>query len=321
MGKIVSAMALSHAPGLLSLPDGPPKEQMDRMKATLDEMKKQLDVAKPDVIIAFLDDHFENFFRTCMPTFCVGIGDEAYGPMKEHLKWLKMKEQVKVPSHADYAMEIFNATQQEGIELSRTYKWQYGQNLMAPLEYIRNQYDIPVIPVFINVFTPPVATTERVYELGQCIRKVIEKRPENVALLATGALSHWPPYWQENSPNDDMMHRMYRYQTDGVSVLEDDPKLFVDFGIYEEEMFKSGKKLINPEWDQEILDVFERGDVNRIKKMTAEDIVKGGGHGGLEILNWIALMGAMNGAKSRTLLRENVLEWICGMGFITYDLK
>src|SRR5438093_1041727 len=83
----------------------------------------------------------------------------------------------------------------------------------------RPEVDLPVVPIITNVFTPPLPTADRCYELGQMIRRVALARPERVAVLATGALSHWPPFWMPDSPDDDeFLQRMRRFQTEGLHV-------------------------------------------------------------------------------------------------------
>ena len=54
--------------------------------------------------------------------------------------------------------------------------------------------------------------------------------------------------------------------------------------------------------------------------MSLDEIEKGGGHGGHEILNWMAVMGAMGGAPAEVIAYEPVMEWICGMGYIAYNI-
>jgi 2,3-dihydroxyphenylpropionate 1,2-dioxygenase len=319
MGKIVAAMSVSHAPGLTSLPDAPPKDQLENMHAALATLKDQLDEAKPDLIIAFVNDHFENYFRQAMPTFSIGSGDVNYGPPEHYLKWLQM-ERTMVPGNSNYAQELLQETLDQGFDLGRSETLDFGHNLMIPMHFLRPQCDIPVVPIFIDVFTPPLALTKRVYDLGRCIRRVIERRPEKVALLASGGLSHWPPFWQDQSPeNDAFLRRMKRFQTEGLPVLKEDPDLFYDLGKREEEMVASGMNLVNPDWDHEILHAFENGDVEYFVSRSFQEIEREGGNGGHEILNWIALMGVLNGAKSRTLCYEPVKEWMCGMAFMTYD--
>lgn len=331
MAEIVAAISMSHAPGATGWPDAPEPEMRTRIENIHSQLAQYLDAAAPDVIVAFLDDHFENHFRNLMPTFSIGIADNHAGPADYMVKALGMTKKETIPSDPKLAEVLLKELLLLDIDVTRMGAIEYGNNLMTPLKLIRPQYDIPVIPIFINVFTPPLTTMHRAYYLGEAVRKVIEAYPKDlkVALLATGGLSHWPPVWTSESPEDDaFLQRMKRYQTEGRQVLEEDPHLYEDLCKYEVRMaaknqypLNSDHPLIDAEWDQEIIDAFGRGDVEYLKSLTYEEIEKKGGHGGHEILNWMAVMGAMHGAPANVLGYEPVLEWICGMGYLNYPLQ
>jgi 2,3-dihydroxyphenylpropionate 1,2-dioxygenase len=78
--------------------------------------------------------------------------------------------------------------------------------------------------------------------------------------------------------------------------------------------------LVNERWDRAILDAYARGDVDFITSLSNDEIESQGGHGGLEILNWTVTMGAVRGKPARVLGYQPCVEWICGMGFLVYDL-
>lgn len=119
---------------------------------------------------------------------------------------------------------------------------------------------------------------------------------------------------------------MKEYQTVGKPVLERHPNLFVDFDKYEMEMAArseyplNGPKhpLVNAEWDRKFLDYFCAGDTEWLKGLTYEEVEEEAGHGGHEVLNWVALSGAMGGTKAELLLYEPVMEWICGMSYVQF---
>jgi hypothetical protein len=46
-----------------------------------------------------------------------------------------------------------------------------------------------------------------------------------------------------------------------------------------------------------------------------EEVEEGGGRGGHEGLNWIAMDGAMDGSKAKILLYGPFVEWTCGMSY------
>jgi 2,3-dihydroxyphenylpropionate 1,2-dioxygenase len=103
-------------------------------------------------------------------------------------------------------------------------------------------------------------------------------------------------------------------------VLDEDPNLLTDLGVYEVEMAaKQAQPLVNADWDREFLDALGRGDVGYMRALTYGEVEEKAGHGGHEILNWVALMGAMGGAPATVLAYEAVIEWICGIGFAIYE--
>jgi 2,3-dihydroxyphenylpropionate 1,2-dioxygenase len=175
----------------------------------------------------------------------------------------------------------------------------------------------PIIPIYINVFTPPLISYKRAYTLGEAVANAIDSLPADtkVAFLCTGGLSHWPPYWNEfqASPDDKFMQRMKRFQTEGKEYLKTDPNLFVEFDDYEIEMAKNNEyplnnhhPLVNDVWDRKFMDKFCGGDSAYMKALTYQEVEKEAGHGGHEVLNWVALLGAMRGAKSKLLVYEPV---------------
>jgi 2,3-dihydroxyphenylpropionate 1,2-dioxygenase len=171
----------------------------------------------------------------------------------------------------------------------------------------------------------------RSYDFGAAVGAVLEAIPGDlrVAFLATGGLSHWPPVWTEGAPEDDeFLQRMKRYQTEGREVAKVDPELYSDLARYEIQMaakmqwpLRTQHPLVNAYWDREIMEAFGTGDVEGLCGMTYDSIEQGGGHGGHEILNWIAVMGAMGGVPAEVIGYEPVMEWICGMGYLAYGAE
>lgn len=329
MAKVVTAISMSHAPGVLGWPDAPTPAVRRRMAAASQQLAERLEQKRPDVIIAFLDDHFENHFRNLMPSLAIGIGPSHSGPSDHLLEFLKFDRRETIPGSPDLAEELLRNLVWSGFDVARMGTVEYGNNLMVPLKLIRPQLDIPIIPVFINVFSPPLISVSRAYAFGEAVRSAIDASHGDlrVAFLGTGGLSHWPPVWIDTSPEDDaFLKRMKRFQSRGREVLKDDPNLWVDLGKYEIEMaqrnqypLNSSHPLVNADWDREFLRALEGGDVGYMRALTFEEVQAKAGHGGLEILTWVAVMGAMRGMTAKIIDYEPVLEWICGMGFAAYD--
>src|SRR5262249_48609276 len=157
-----------------------------------------------------------------------------------------------------------------------------------PLKVIRPQFDIPVLPLYINVFSPPLPSMARAYDFGAAVRRIVDQAPgaRRVAFLATGGLSHWPPVWTEGAPEaDEFLQRMKRYQTEGKRAVVEDPDLYSDLARYEMQMaakmewpLNCKHPLINEAWDREIIGAFGRGDARLLRSLTFDEVEKGGGH-------------------------------------------
>jgi len=329
MAHIVAALSMSHAPGVLGWPDAPSEDMRAKIAAAHAECARRLNEAKPDVIVAFLDDHFENHFRNLMPTFAIGIAPSHSGPADYMMEALRFDEKVVLPGMPELGETLLRGLLKQDFDVTRMGEIEYGNNLLVPLKFLNPEFNIPVLPVYINVFSPPLPSTRRAYDFGAAVRRVLDAVPDDlrIAFLATGGLSHWPPVWTEGAPEDDeFLQRMKRYQTEGRHVAKEDPELYSDLARYEIEMatkmqwpLRTQHPLVNAHWDREIIDLFGHGDVEALREMSLDDIEKGGGHGGHEILNWIALLGAMGGAPAHVIAYEPVMEWICGMGYLAYD--
>ncbi len=329
MTEIVTALSMSHAPGVLGWAEAPAPEMKAKIAGFHAECARRLREAKPDVVVAFLDDHFENHFRSLMPTFAIGIAPSHSGPADYMMEALRFEKKAVLSGMPEIAEQLLRGLISRGFDVARMGEIEYGNNLMVPLSFINPAFDLPVIPVYTNVFSPPLPTMKRTYDFGAAVRDVLEAIPGDlrVAFLATGGLSHWPPVWTEDAPEDDeFLQRMKRYQAEGKHVALEDPTLYSDLARYEIEMaakmqwpLRTQHPLVNAHWDREIMEAFGSGDVDTLREMSYEEIERGGGHGGHEILNWIAVMGAMRGAPADIIGYEPVMEWICGMGYLAYD--
>jgi len=78
-----------------------------------------------------------------------------------------------------------------------------GHAFAAVYEWVIEKRPIPVVPIFVNAYLPPLPTTRRCQALGQAIAKVIANRPERVAIIASGGMSHFPGTWKYPKPAYD----------------------------------------------------------------------------------------------------------------------
>lgn len=317
--QVVAALAMTHTPGLGDRMNAPPRAQTTRLLEAFAEGRRVLAEARPELIIAFVNDHFDMYCLENMPTFAVCVSDRHFGPPANAEGWLQMKRR-EIAGHAGYALDLLKEAIAHGFDVTRSGAAELVHNVLMPIKYLRPECDLPVVPIFVNCFAPPLPSFRRCYELGRVIGRVVARRPERVALIASGGISHWPPYAREDDPNpDELGQRMLRIQRRGAPARLEDPEVRKLIHEKEREMAASDRELINVAWDRRLLDAFARGDSEYLQRLTYDEVERDGGNGGHEMALWVALMGAMDGAPSRTIVYEPVKEWMGGVGVISYD--
>jgi 2,3-dihydroxyphenylpropionate 1,2-dioxygenase len=195
MGKLVNVMATVHAPQLFVRPPSEVPEQMDADIAAMRELGKDLNETKPDLAIIIGSDHLETFFLSSVPTFAVVAGETSHAHFANR-DW-------RVPVHLPFAEQLLEKLVQRGFDMAYSQDAVLGHSFAAVYEWIIEDRKIPVVPVFVNTYLPPLPTPQRCAALGKAIADVVAERPEKVALIASGGLSHYPGTWKYPQPAYD----------------------------------------------------------------------------------------------------------------------
>jgi AmmeMemoRadiSam system protein B len=182
--NIVAAMATAHAPQLFTYPPDEDPAQLDATIAGMRELGKLLDKTKPDVIIFLGSDHLETFSLTCVPTFAIVAGSRAQAEFAGR--------SYDLPIHRELAEDLLNKLVQADFDVAYSEDALLGHTFAVPFEYVIAGRNIPVIPFHTNVYMPPLPSPKRCAALGREIAKIISERPERVAIIASGGMSHYP---------------------------------------------------------------------------------------------------------------------------------
>src|SRR5215510_1579842 len=191
MAQVVVGIASSHAPNL-AVPDLAGKideGQYSRVMQGFGEARAILEQAKPDTIVIFSTDHFDRCFYDNLPPFLVGVGEEAEGPVTE---WMRIPK-VKLRVAGDLGRFIVTEGLENGVDFSSSAELPLDHAEIVPLSYLTPRWDIPIVPIVVNAFAPPMPSLRRCMQVGVFVREVIERWPEQkrVAVIGTGGLSHW----------------------------------------------------------------------------------------------------------------------------------
>lgn len=319
--NIVLSFAMTHTPGLANRLDDPPPAQVENIMTAFDTVKQQLEKARPEIMIALINDHFDVFSLRNLPTFAIGVADLHYGPSSHAEQWMQMPRR-PLSGAQDYAKALLAGAIADGFDITRAASCDFNHNVMLPKKYLWPDLDIPVVPVFINCFCRPLPSWRRCYELGRSLSKTIASRGERVSVFASGGISHWPPFVDEEDAlqtDDELSRRILRWQTLGPEAKGSDPSISQDFLAREKELAASDRELINREWDNWVLQAICRGDHQALCELDEQSILREGGNGGYEMAMWLSLMGVLNSAPAQTLVYEPVKEWMGAVSVVLYD--
>jgi len=195
MGEIVSAFATVHAPQLFDRPPSEDPKQLDADIAAMRQIGRELEESKPDAVIVIGSDHLETFFLSSVPTFAILSGEFS------HAEFAGRK--YEMPIHQGLAEDLLDKLMAAGFDLGYSQDAVLGHAFAAVYEWVIEKRPIPVVPIFVNAYLPPLPSAKRCAELGKAIAKVIANRPERVAIVASGGMSHFPGTWKYPKPDFD----------------------------------------------------------------------------------------------------------------------
>jgi aromatic ring-opening dioxygenase catalytic subunit (LigB family) len=193
MGKLVAAMGTVHAPQLFVRPPSEDPAQLDADIAAMRLLGKDLDEAKPDVALVIGNDHMETFFLTSVPTFAILAGERSRAEFA--------RKNYDLPIHQGFAEDLLDKLVNAGFDMTYSQDAVLGHAFAAVYEWVLEDRKIPVVPIFVNAYLPPLPTPRRCAGLGKAIAKVIADRPERVAIIASGGMSHFPGTWKYPKPD------------------------------------------------------------------------------------------------------------------------
>ena len=183
MGQIVAGFGVPHSP---HLPEVVRKQPSHPAVALYTRVSEAINAARPDVLVVFDCDHFSTMFLDNLPLFTVGVGDRTAGPND-----MTVMPRYDMPMHAALAAHLRAYGIEAGFDLGLLQDFEVDHSIAVPLHFMTPAMQVPIIPVFINCFVPPLPSSRRCYALGQAMRAAVESFPGplRVAPLASGSFT------------------------------------------------------------------------------------------------------------------------------------
>lgn len=179
-----------------------PDEFVPRIQTDLRILREQLQAYQPDALIIVGDDQMEVFSRAFIPAMAMYLGNEVSGSTNIGLLGEPLEQNhLTLKCHVDLARTILDELLERGFDISYIEKLTALGRPAAGLGHAFTRLSkalgvtemgIPTVIFFVNAYYPPLPTAQRCYEVGNALRESLASRPERVAILASGGLSHDP---------------------------------------------------------------------------------------------------------------------------------
>lgn len=221
-------------------------------------VRTEVDAVAPDVLVMFDSDHFASWFYDKMPTFSVGVTDRTAGPGTDEWPGLPSYD---VPVHADLGRYLHRTGIRSSFDLALSEEFTVDHSIIVPLHFLDPEMRRPIVPIWINGMAPPLPLAQRCFDLGAMVANAIRAWPEGirVGLLASCSVSG---------------------DIGGPRALPGRPYAAPDEA-----------------WVQHVMARIDRGEVTELLNEATEERMLDVGNVTGEMLNLIALLGAVGGRK------------------------
>jgi protocatechuate 4,5-dioxygenase beta chain len=255
MAKLVEIMGITHSPNFPGQIAGPdPEPAIVEAARDYELMRKRMAGFRPDVLVVIASDHLNQFFMDNMPAFLIGKAPKAEGPFPHELRTFGIAP-YRADIDVDVARSLLQLAPKMGVDFSFSDEFRIDHAFTVPLNFIRPEMDLPIVPIFTNVMAPPIPPARRFYELGNALRKMIAELPadKRVGVLSSGHLA-------------------------------------IEIGGP-----KEGRSSSDPEFDRRMMHLVGSGDVETVIEEATWDRMMASGNVTPGFLNFVLLMGLADG--------------------------
>ncbi|AUS29977.1 catechol 1,2-dioxygenase [Rhodococcus sp. 1.20] len=309
MAKIVLGIGASHSTLMNThWEETTHKAEAERFRDALYLSREKIAASKPDVVLILGSNHFRGFWLDLIPAFTLGVGEcissgESGTP--------KGPQRVDV----EFARHLANELIEGGrFDLAYSARLQIDHGQSHAIQYLLVGIDVPIVPLVVNVFAPPLPTFKRCEEVAKALRDAVASYPADtrVVVIASGGLSHrlpWPDWRDPHGEDEDFM----------VQAWLDGRENWSDYDVRRRQIIRAADAAITPEFDDRILDLFASGKASELAEFTTQQIEDEAGNGAQELRTWLMMAAMLDYVPGERLAYEAIPEWLTGMGVTILD--
>jgi hypothetical protein len=187
--------------------------------AWMQRVRAELDAFRPDFVLLWGDDQYENFREDIIPPYCIAAYDDfTFSPPANNV-WNETGKTYHLQGNPTAARMLASRLIEQGFDTAYAYKPLHHPlghaftNAIYYLDYHRTGFTHPIVPFAINCygrkvvsqrggiptfnkpateteFDPPAPAPWRLFDLGAATARILADSPYRVALLASSGWSH-----------------------------------------------------------------------------------------------------------------------------------
>jgi hypothetical protein len=291
------------------------RAKAQRCESALATLRGVLSDARPDALLIFGDDQGEVFGFEDLPTFALFLGREfaGYKTIGRERVWERGSESGLKPRTAEHWTVLHSLPHvmrhllvgllDRGFDPSFLLKIDdrprgMSHAFMRPSYHLWPDYELPVLPVFINCYYGPQPSGRRCLELGRAVREALEDipAPYRIAVLGTGGLWHTPEA-PDAYINEDFDGAILGFLENG------DPEGLAAY------------------YDGQGAALASSDEEEALRLSNGTGVVRGLGSGIGEVRNWIAAAGVAGNRRGVIVDYVPVYASPCGMGFAYWPVR
>lgn len=229
-------------------------------------IRSRIEAHRPDVLVIIDTDHFNTFYFDNFPTFAVGVDDSFYGPVDD----VALMPPRDIGSEKALARHLHTALVRAEFDPAFVTNYKIGHSTCVPLYFLTPELDVPVVPIFLNGHLPPMPSAARAYRFGKALGAAIRAWPADIGVevIGTGSFSL-----------DVAGPLMFEGENYGVPDLA---------------------------WAKRVIALMEEGDMDTLIAEATEPRMLSAGNVGGEVLNWIAMIGAIGNDRAITIALQEL---------------
>jgi protocatechuate 4,5-dioxygenase beta chain len=223
MATLSAVLASTHHPFFLKATElTPPGERIPQAaewKRKVELYRETLTAARPDLLVMVGADHFHQLFLDNYPTFLIGKQPRYDATFYNEEREFSIPTYV-LDGHEYLSGFMFQGLLDRGFDFSISHELKLDHSIICPIITTRPAADLPVVPIYTNIFAPPLPSPRRFWDLGRALREIIDEYPgpERIAAIGTGHLSlelGGPLQFGDTGPDPDFDRLAVEWLTNG----------------------------------------------------------------------------------------------------------